>query len=191
MPSVLKNTLNLKQLIEIILNTHRIKGFVLSNLSHLEILNEYQNKYELIANYNMNIYNNNTINELKNVGICSITISPEIDKISINSICNLLPTEAIVYGLIPVMTTNYCLLSKSNNCLQYCNNNCSASNGKYYLNDRMDLKFRIVPDSFSKTTTIYNSKKISYSSNELSVDSHLGLMCILWYNHYLNINFNI
>ena len=171
LPSVLKNTLNLKQLIEFILNTYRIKGFVLSNLSYIEILNEYQNKYELIANYNMNIYNNNTINELKNLGISSITISPEIDKISINSICNLLPTEAIVYGSIPVMTTNYCLLSKSNNCLQYCNSNCSASNGKYYLNDRMDLKFRVIPDSFYRTTTIYNSKKISYSSKELNLNS--------------------
>jgi hypothetical protein len=35
----------------------------------------------------------------------------------------------------------------------------------------MDLKFRIIPDSFSRTTTIFNSKKISYSSNELNVNS--------------------
>ena len=32
------------------------------------------------------------------------------------------------------------------------------------------MNFKIVPDSFSRTTTIYNSKKISISPNEISVD---------------------
>ena len=32
------------------------------------------------------------------------------------------------------------------------------------------MHFRIVPDSFSKTTTIYNSKKTSISANEVVTD---------------------
>ncbi len=168
MPSILKNTSNIE--LTKTLNTYKIKGFVISNISNFKILEDYIPDYEIIANYNMNIYNNYTISELKKLGISSAIISPEIDKLTINAVNHIVLIEAIVYGSIPVMTTNYCLLSKSNNCLQTCKNNCS--NGKkYYLKDRMNLKFRIIPDSFSRTTTIYNSKKISYSSIELNVDS--------------------
>ena len=36
------------------------------------------------------------------------------------------------------------------------------SKEKFYLKDRIDLKFRIVPDNTSTITTIYNSKIISF-----------------------------
>ena len=172
MPSIIKNTANieLSNTLESILKTYKIKGFVVSNLSNFKILENYLLNYEIIANYNMNIYNNNSLSELKELGINSAIISPELDKLTINTVNHLVPIEAIVYGAIPVMTTNYCLLSKSNNCLQTCKSNCNSGQ-KYYLKDRMDLKFRIIPDSFSRTTTIYNSKKISYSPVELNVDS--------------------
>ena len=79
-------------------------------------------------------------------------------------------TEAIVYGNLPVMTTNYCVLSKSNFCLEKCNDNCGNSNQEYYLRDRLNMNFRVIPDSFSKTTTLYNSKKTSIPANSINVD---------------------
>ena len=69
------------------------------------------------------------------------------------------------------MTTNYCLLSGSNYCLEKCKNNCGNSNHEYYLKDRMNMEFRVIPDSFTKTTTIFNSKKTSISINEVNVNS--------------------
>ena len=77
------------------------------------------------------------------------------------------------------MTTNYCLISRSNFCLEKCNNNCNNSwncslqkNSKieFFLKDRMNMNFKILPDSFSKTTTIFNSKKNSININEINVD---------------------
>lgn len=172
MPSIMKDSVinKITQNLNNIISTYSIKGFVISNISHIKILEQYSKNYEFIANYNMNIFNNFTINELKNLNISCATLSAELDKISINSINSSIKTEAIIYGNLPVMTTNYCLLSKSNKCLESCNNNCSISNNEYSLKDRMNMNFRIIPDSFSKTTTIYNSKKISVSSSEISVD---------------------
>ena len=170
MPSVLKDT-SVVQL-DTIISDLPIKGFVVSNISHFELIKKHlSDNLELIANYNLNIYNDNTIVELKKLGVSCVTISPELDKLTINSIKSPVPTEAILYGAIPVMTTNYCLLSKSNNCLQACSDNCTDKNCKYYLKDRMNLKFRIIPDSFSKTTTIYNSKKISYNPELIETNS--------------------
>ena len=166
MPSIIKNTRIVN--IDTILKIYPIKGFVVSNISNFKILETYINNYEFIGNYNLNIYNNSTINELSKLGISCATISPELNKITINEFNSKIPTEVIVYGSIPVMTTNYCLLSKSNNCIEYCKSNCTASNSKYYLKDRMNLNFRVIPDSFTKTTTIFNSKKISYSPLEFT-----------------------
>ncbi|MCR5146258.1 MAG: DUF3656 domain-containing protein [Clostridia bacterium] len=173
MPSIMKDSVidNLGSSIDSILESFNIKGFVISNISHVGILAKYTNKYEMIANYTMNTYNNSTINELKNLGISVVTLSPELDKLTLNSFNSSVKTEAIVYGNLPVMTTNYCLLSGSNYCLEKCKNNCGNSNQEYYLKDRMNMEFRIIPDSFTKTTTILNSKKTSISINEIAVNS--------------------
>lgn len=168
MPSVIKDTSIIN--IESILNNYNIKGFVISNISHLYLFDAYIPNYEIIANYNMNIFNNSTIDVLKSLGINCITISPELDKQTINSISSGIAKEVIIYGNLPVMTTNYCVLSRSNKCLQSCNGNCTNSDNKYYLKDRMDLNFRIISDSFTKTTIIYNSKKLSYSCKDINAD---------------------
>lgn len=173
MPSILKDsTINvmLKKL-NTILSNNKIKGFVISNISHIHLLESYMKKYELISNYNMNIYNNYTIEELEKLNISGVTLSPELDKFSCNSFNSYIKTEAIIYGNLPVMTTNYCVLSHSNFCLGKCNDNCNNTNKEYYLKDRLNMHFRIILDSFSKTTTIYNSKKISLSADDINVNS--------------------
>ena len=41
---------------------------------------------------------------------------------------------------------------------------------KYYLKDRMNFKFRILPDNTCCLTTIFNSKITSISYNDLNLD---------------------
>ncbi len=171
-PSILKDSVVRKIMnsLEQILLKYSIKGFVVSNISHLHLLEKYINNYEFIANYTMNIYNKYTVQELTKQHISCATLSPELDKLSIENIDSNVATEAIVYGNLPVMTTNYCLLSKSNQCLEACSSNCNNDSKIYYLKDRLNMRFRIIPDSFSKTTTIYNSKKLSISADAIHVD---------------------
>lgn len=73
-----KKLLNLN--IEKILNTYKVKGFVISNLENLEMLNKYITQYDFIANYTLNVFNDITTNELINLGISTITLSPELRK---------------------------------------------------------------------------------------------------------------
>ena len=44
---------------------------------------------------------------------------------------------------------------------------CSTEN-KYYLKDRMNFLFRIIPDHLQTITTIYNSKINSIETSEIS-----------------------
>ena len=171
-PSVLKDSVMKKvsNSIADILANYMVKGFVISNISQINLFKDYLSTHEFIGNYTLNVYNNNTVRELEKLGISCITLSPELDKNSLNEFYSTIKTEAIIYGNMPVMTTNYCLISGSNFCLEKCSSNCNISNHEYYLKDRLNMNFKVIPDSFSKTTTIYNSKKLSIGIDEVNVD---------------------
>lgn len=163
MPHVLKDTTKID--FNKIVNEFNIKGFVISHISQIEKLATFN--LELIGNYNLNIYNNISIEKLHSLNLSTITVSPELDKFSTNEVQNLssLNTEIIVYGKLPVMTNNYCYLGKSNKCYKECDRKCMSGH-KYSLKDRMNFDFRIVPDNLQTITTIYNSKTLSVKSQE-------------------------
>ena len=168
MPAIIKpNFRNLfKDTIDNVVNKYDIKGFVISNIGNLDLLDEYSNTYEFIGNYNLNVFNNETIN---NLNVNTITLSPELNQDETNSIAtnSKTPTEFIVYGNIPLMTSNYCLLGKTNKCYPECSQKCQTDN-KYYLKDRMNFLFRVIPDNIQTITTIYNSKINSIETSEIN-----------------------
>lgn len=121
MPTVIKG--NYKNLFysnaENAVKKYEIKGFVVSNIGNIKLLNDlFQdiNKYfKIIANYTFNVFNSNTVLELKKLGISKFTISPEADKTTISKLCDYgyLQKELIVYGNAPLLNMNYCLLRKN------------------------------------------------------------------------------
>ena len=172
MPSIIKpNYRNLfKDTINNSLKQYKIKGFVISNIGNFKLLEEYINDFEFIGNYTLNFFNNMTNNFLK---INTLTISPELNKEEINNITSNSKntTEFIVYGNLPLMTSNYCLLGKSNKCYPGCKQKCKENN-KYYLKDRMNFTFRIIPDNMQTISTLYNSKITCVDTAELNVDNY-------------------
>lgn len=147
-----------------IVKSFSLKGFVISNLSQVEIVKKYS--LELIGNYTLNVFNNYTINELKDLGLQAYTISPELDKTTINELNNNISSEIICYGYLPLMNCNYCFIGKSNKCYDKCSQYCK--NKTYYLKDRLGFLFKIVPDSIETVTAIYNSKIISIAPKDLN-----------------------
>lgn len=174
MPNIIKA--NYKNLfannIDNALETYKIKGFVLSNISNFEFLKPYRNNYKFIGNYTLNIFNNNSIKTLNEYGIDKQTLSCELTKAKIIDICNTcpIPTELIVYGNIPIMTSGYCFLGQTNKCYPDCQAYCNQNN-KYYLKDKMGFNFRVVPDNIQTVTTLYNSKITSIDFSDFNLDS--------------------
>ena len=157
------------------LENFKIRGFVISNIGNLELLNMLDitlSNFEIIANYTLNVYNLSTVKKLKNLGINTFTPSVELDKNTLINLCNynILSKELIVYGNIPLMNTRYCLLGKSNSCYPECTTKCT-SNNKYELQDRLNMKFKILPDNTQTITTIYNCKTLSISPEPFLIDS--------------------
>ncbi len=173
MPSVIKG--NYRNLftnnIELTLAQYDIKGFVLSNIGTVNMLEKYKDSYEFVGNYNLNVLNSASIEAYAKLGIHTITLSPELNKEDVVSLCcTNTKTELIVYGNTPVMTTGYCLLGHSNKCYPKCDAFCKNDNC-YYLKDRLNLKFRILQDNIQTVSTIYNSKITSIEHSFIDVDS--------------------
>ncbi len=177
MPTIIKS--NYKNLfianIHNTLEKYHISGFVISNICNIKLLDDLfktiGKKYEVITNYTFNVFNQNTIQELKNLKISRYTISPELDKKAITELANntILPSELIVYGKTPLLNMNYCLLGQTDKCYPTCLVRCE--NGKtYYLSDRLNLKFRILPDNIQTVTTIFNSKTLSIPAKSFDID---------------------
>lgn len=118
MPTIIKG--NYKNLFyanaESSVKKYEIKGFVISNICNIKLLNELftdlDKYFKLVTNYTFNVFNSNTVLTLKKLRISRFTISPELDKKTIHSLCdyNYLQKELIVYGRIPLINMNYCLL---------------------------------------------------------------------------------
>lgn len=174
MPSIIKT--NYRNLftnnIDLALEQYNIKGFVLSNIGTIKMLEMYKDQYEFIGNYTLNVFNNVSINEYQKLGINTIVLSPELNKSDILEICNTssINKELVVYGKTPVMNLGYCLLGTSNKCYPKCKSICK-NNNTYYLKDRLGFNFRIVPDNLQTVTTIYNSKTTSVEHFDLNVNS--------------------
>ena len=176
MPTIIKanyKNLMLNNLDEIIEN-YNIKGFVISNVAGIQFLKKYMksNKFKFIANYTMNIFNNFTIKELKNIGITEITPSIEANSDLLHNLIDNspLPTELIAYGRAVLMNSSYCLLGKTNKCYPECKMKCTSGN-KYYLKDRLGICFRILPDNMQTVTSIYNSKITSIDTSDFNISS--------------------
>ncbi len=157
------------------IDKYKIEGFVISNLGNIQLLTdlfENLNKYfKIIANYTLNIYNLNTVLELKQLGISKFTVSPELDRNTISNLCkyNYIEKELIVFGKIPLMHMNYCLLGNTDNCYPECKQNCKTSN-TYFLKDRLNMDFRVLPDNIQTVTTIFNSKTTSICPKDFSIN---------------------
>ena len=148
---------NLNLILDKILESFNIKGFVISHISQIPLIEKYN--LELIGNFNLNIYNKNSIEALKDLNLRKITLSPELEEDEISKYMNDSNFEILTYGKIPLMTNHYCFLGKSNKCYSSCDKKC-LSDKPFYLRDRKGFEFRIIPDNTSCITTIFHNKPI-------------------------------
>lgn len=110
----------------------------------------------------MNIYNPLAIQFLVNLGVTSVTLSPELNFSQIERIvkCTEVTTECIVHGNLELMVSEYCTMGSylggpdKGKCSQPC------TLKKYWLLDRKEEKFPLVTDQFCRMHLL-NGKELS------------------------------
>ena len=146
-------------------------GFVISNIGQLAYFENSQ--VPLIANYTMNVFNNETILQLENLNLSKITISPELTKEQIQSLNAKVPLELMAYGRQVVMTSEHCPVGSivgGFTSKKPCSKPC-IKDDIFFLKDRLGMKFRVLPDNIDCQSQILNSKITSIASKEISIDS--------------------
>jgi putative protease len=133
-----------------------INGISVSNLGSLKYMQDRYN-VRIHGDIGLNVFNSYSLNYLKDAGLGSITLSPELNLNQIKKINEHSDafTEAIVYGYLPVMVTKHCPMSLVKGCKndKGCES-CQYAKG-YGIKDRMNITFKM--DRRDGFTNIYNS----------------------------------
>lgn len=121
-----------------------IKRLRAENISALP----YMDLFDLHGGYRLNITNSTAADVLCKEGLKTLCVSPELNLAQIRDLNKPLPTEAVMYGHLPLMTTENCVLKNLNKC---------PCGGKGEIFDRKGKSFPVIKDGESCRSLILNS----------------------------------
>ena len=81
---------------------------LLGNIGHFPLVRDMD--LTLYGDYGLNVFNSRSVNYLRDKGLSSACLSFELRFSQMRDMEKLLPTEAIVYGRLPLMITENCLV---------------------------------------------------------------------------------
>lgn len=147
----------LENLREYILKNQNVRGIWINNLSEYYIFKD--DGLEINGDIGLNVFNRLTSNFFRDLGLNSITLSPELNSSQIQKIVNKNDTELnlISYGRLPVMTMKHCPFSIIKNCKD--EKSCPTCRYKnYLLRDEKNVDFEVLRQN--TFTEIFNSYPI-------------------------------
>lgn len=109
-------------------------AFEAENLGHIPLVKKIAPEALLFGGFTLNVANNVSVNAYEELGLKSVTISPELALQNINNMAGeYAQTGILAYGHLPLMLTRACPLRNARNCAQ-----CKQEG---YLIDRKNAAF--------------------------------------------------
>lgn len=128
-------------------------SILLGNLEHLEKYKDIKNKY---CDFSFNVFNSYTCKALEDkYDIKGVNFSFELNLEEIKAIKTNLETEITIYGRVPLMVSEHCVIG-SEMCGKKDCNLCKKS--QFYLKDRKNEMFPIITDRTTCRMQVLNSK---------------------------------
>ena len=124
-----------------------VRAVAVGNIGHLSLIPKGWTAY---GDFGLNVFNGRSLDYLRKKGLSSACLSFELRFAQMRDLPKILPTEAIVYGRLPLMVTENCLIQNSVGC------RCDRPN---FLNDRTGAAFPLLP-VFGHRTEVQNSKPL-------------------------------
>lgn len=146
-----------------------INKLLINNPSQLK----YACDFELILSHRFNIWNKYSLNlYFKKYNITSAFLSPELSSKAIKSINKPVESEIIVYGHIPVMITENCIIKNTGS--------CPCNDDFHYIIDRMGARFPVKRTDSSCRNVLYNCVPI-YLADKKSLLSKMDCVKNLYF----------
>ena len=119
------------------------------------------------GDFGLNLYNSGAVNCARDLLLRSACLSFEMTLPQIRDVSKAVPCEILVYGRLPLMVTENCLI-------QGRTGGCTCNTGAAKLTDKTGAEFPIVKDGNSCRSVLLNGKKLSWL-DRLEDLSRLGL----------------
>lgn len=144
-----------------------IGGVLVGNIGHLPLTRGLG--LSLYGDFGLNVYNSRSLDYLRRKGLASACLSFELRFSQIRDLKKLLPAEALVYGRLPLMITENCLVQNQEGCglsaagpLVPAGAPCRESHA---LLDRTGAAFPLLP-AFGHRTEVQNSRPLWLADRE-------------------------
>ncbi len=124
--------------------------------------------YTLRGDFGLEVYNSQTLKEMKRMGFTSATASFELKLAQIRDLSKAVALEMIVYGRLPLMITENCLVKNRTGL-------CTCENVNR-LTDRKGAQFPVVK-AFGCRNEILNSKKLFLADKKKDYEQ-IGLQTV-------------
>lgn len=138
-----------------------VTSAAVGNLGHLPLVRE--SGLALRGDFGLNVFNARSLDFLRQRGLSSACVSFELRFAQMRDMAKPLPTEAIVYGRLPLMITENCLVKNQCGCGLDASGAevpaaapCRRSN---FLSDRTGAKFPLL-SAFGHRTEVQNCKPL-------------------------------
>ena len=123
--------------------------------------------FNLRGDFGLNMYNSGAVTIAKKLGFASTTLSFEMTMPQIRDVSKLVPCELLVYGRMPLMVMENCLIHNKGG-------ECTCHLGSIKLTDKTGAEFPVIKDGNSCRSVLLNGKKLSWLDRQEDL-SRLGL----------------
>ena len=135
-----------------ILRTQGVEEALVSNIGQIIPVREAGLKAR--GDFGLNIYNSGSILMARDMELASVTLSFEMTLPQIRHVSKALPCELMVYGRMPLMVTENCLIKGRTG-------SCACHLGTTRLTDKTGADFPVIRDGESCRSVLLNGKKLS------------------------------
>ena len=125
-----------------------------------------RNDYRCRGDFGLGVYNAQSIREYKRLGLTSVVLSFEQRMAQIRDLSKAMDCEAIVYGRLPLMITENCIIHNRFN-------GCGCQSGFQRMVDRKGAYFPVAR-AFGCRNEIFNSRKL-FLADKAKDYEHAGL----------------
>ena len=148
-----------------VLRGQGIKEALVSNIGQLIPVREADMRAR--GDFGLNLYNSGALLAVRDMELASATLSFEMTLPQIRYISKCLPCEMLVYGRMPLMVTENCLIRGRTG-------ECTCHLGTMRLTDKTGADFPVIKDGNSCRSVLLNGKKLSLLDRQNDL-SKLGL----------------
>ena len=146
---------DIKQRVESLLKD----GFYAVQASNISLTREFSGN-RIFGGFRLNIFNSRALDFYKNCGLEMAELSPELNVKQMHKIKKCIPVQTMVYGRLPLMVTENCVIRNNTKC---------PCNGSNTITDRMGMVFPVIKDGENCRSVILNCKKtfLGYDMDKL------------------------